>query len=125
MASLKGYMAWPGRAAADAMVAGARTRAAARATAATRRRRSQPLASRRGGSWTTVAEPCRTRSRCRSATAGSSSQGGQLGPEGVGRLHQRGKLVGELDRTPVQQGVELVVQLVWLWPRHPHRSSSS
>ena len=48
-------------------------------------------------------------------------QGGQLGPEGVGRLHQRGKLVGELDRTPVQQGVELVVELVWLWSRHPHR----
>ena len=51
--------------------------------------------------------------------------GGQLGPEAVGRLHQRGKLVRELDRTPVEQGVELIVQLVWLGPMHPHRSSSS
>ena len=38
--------------------------------------------------------------------------GGQLGAEAVGRLGQRGKLVGELDRTPVEQGVELIVQLV-------------
>ncbi len=51
--------------------------------------------------------------------------GGQLGPEAVGRLHQRGKLVRELDRTPVEQGVELIVQLVWLGRMHPHRSSSS
>ena len=41
MASFSGYMAWPGRAAAEAMVAGARTRAAASTTAAIRRR--QPL----------------------------------------------------------------------------------
>ena len=73
MASLNGYMAWPGRAAAEAMVAGARTRAAARATATTRRRTSQPPASWRTGSWTTVPEPSRTRSRWRSATPGSSS----------------------------------------------------
>ena len=52
-------------------------------------------------------------------------EGGQLVPEAVGRLHQRGKLVGELDRTPVEQGVELIVEPVWLGPMHPHRSSSS
>ena len=48
---------------------------------------------------------------------GVELEGGQLGPEGVGRLHQRRKLVGELDRTPVEQGVELIVQLVRPWPR--------
>ena len=40
--------------------------------------------------------------------------GGQLDPEGVGHLGQRGKLVGELDGAPVKQGVELVVEPVRL-----------
>ena len=51
--------------------------------------------------------------------------GGQLGPETVGRLGQRGKLVGELDRAPVEQRVELIVQLVGPGPIDVHRSSSS
>jgi hypothetical protein len=34
-------------------------------------------------------------------------------------------LIGQLDRAPVQQGVQVVVQLVGLGARHPHRSSSS
>jgi hypothetical protein len=71
MASLNGYMAWPGRLAAEAMVAGARTRAAASAIATTRRRTSQPPAGRRLGSGTTVPEPSRTRSRWRSTIPGS------------------------------------------------------
>jgi hypothetical protein len=56
---------------------------------------------------------------------GGQLVGGQLDPEDIGRLHQRGKLVGELDRAPVEQGVELLVQLVGPGPMHPHRSSSS
>ena len=125
MASLNGYMAWPGRAAAEAMVAGARTRAAARATATTRRRTSQPPAGRRTGSWTTVPEPSKDPLQVAVGHPGVELVGGQLGAEAVGDLGQRGKLVGELDRTPVEQGVELIVQLVGPGPMHPHRSSSS
>ena len=55
-----------------AQVAGARTRAAASTTAATRRRTSQPLGWGRAGIRTTVAEPLRACSRCRLATSGSS-----------------------------------------------------
>src|SRR5829696_8576495 len=72
-ASLTGYRAWPGRAEADAMVAGTTVRAAARATAATWWRHR--LAGGRGpiGRGTTSASLSRTIPRCRSAASGSSS----------------------------------------------------
>src|SRR5215213_5805029 len=72
-ASLTGYRAWPGRAEADAMVAGTTVRAAARATAATWWRHR--LAGGRGpiDRGTTSASLSRTIPRCRSAASGSSS----------------------------------------------------
>jgi hypothetical protein len=114
MASLNGYMAWPGRAAAEAMVAGARTSAAASTTAA------HPAAHVPAAGLGAAGHPDhrgRAVEDLLQVPVGHrrvQPVGGQLGPEGVGRLGQRAKLVGELDRTPVQQGVELVVEPVRL-----------
>src|SRR5215203_114086 len=72
-ASLTGYRAWPGRAEADAMVTGTTVRAAARTTAATRRRHRLAGGRGRVARGTTSASPSSTIPRCRSAASGSSS----------------------------------------------------
>jgi hypothetical protein len=122
MATFSGYMAWPGRAAAEAMVAGARTSAAATTAAAPATPAGDvgPLRQRhdRRGA---VEDP----RQVSVGDLGVELIGSQLDPKGVGRLHQRHELIGQLDRAPVQQGVQVVVPLVRLRARHPHRSSSS
>src|SRR5829696_1045406 len=72
-ASLTGYRAWPGRAEADAMVTGTTVSAAARTTAATRRRHRLAGGRGRVARATTLASPSSIIPRCRSAASGSSS----------------------------------------------------